>query len=1064
MNTLIIGIGGIGEGVLAHLKLIEASSPANVAEAPSAKLLISSTLPERHYALPIAGTELSLASGSPEFSALERALQRPIDEIRAGQGPQYLLRWLTPELARVLPERIAEVSIGTGQQAVLSRATVNLEAGRILNEIRRALRRAKQSDGHTLMLVVWGAGSGGTGTGAGLEVLRLARLAADSAGNTTVIAVPVLGARGCEHLHERQREVESLYARTAGALLGAACAQSAPHAVANSLGEGLAIEARQLADLLLAIEGDQGDATAVQREPLWGLAQTTAGIITSLIEEQGALVGALPTWRTQAALVDSVSCLGSAGAASVRIDNTLIQRQAELEFARAFYEPLLRRQEGTPNAGVAQARDLIAAFPPAAMVRQVAAHEAIAWSPPAGDGSRTMAGLAAQLTDGDGKIGPLPCSPGHDVKWLVDEVPVATALRLRHVSNAQVAQSAEALIEAYLGDPATRPKRDDAWTIRGWTSASVAAVAKKFAELLDATVRSSGLDSASGLPYTVRQRPLWLLDTVEMLEELRTQIGGFKDAAQAVLGLGTPLNERRASQLDAKRSRLLGSPRSADLQRDYLRFAQDQLDLHVWHALLEGWTQVADAWLGEINRWLAIMGRATGWLAHLRDQDDDVRSSAEVLLAGRRKLGSAANHRYMPRIGGAGETALLRQLVAGSGAVEALQEQCRFAWHAERDGSHLLLLEGIPRAPERDREVVVRRLTQSGQSVPADYKLATHVSADAVSYAAESLTEDCRALTVWDGMAYEFSHVVLPAAEREHRLADQADWAREVVDALLQGAVPELGLDGEATDGVFIERFAWGPLTGSGSHERAAEMARAAASHLEQGTFTITDTPNGSVLRAFTVLLRVPFDACRIYPALLDALRRIPAEQLGLYAPEMAVRRAEILSRVLEDRGLLKRPRALCPSAATLAADADGSDGALRLAVLGTTLDVLDTIVGAGTEEDHVGLIEAGRVLADFCLVGDWVGLVEGLRARGNERAVADVQARIDVAIAGRRRGKSASPQWLANRIVQEAERIWAATADATDRFKRDVHLLFYAEALSLADALAAKSAKASGE
>ena len=31
------------------------------------------------------------------------------------------------------------------------------------------------------MLVVWGAGSGGTGTGAGLEVLRLARLAADSA-------------------------------------------------------------------------------------------------------------------------------------------------------------------------------------------------------------------------------------------------------------------------------------------------------------------------------------------------------------------------------------------------------------------------------------------------------------------------------------------------------------------------------------------------------------------------------------------------------------------------------------------------------------------------------------------------------------------------------------------------------------------------------------------------------------------------------------------------------------------------------------------------------------------
>jgi len=62
VNTLVIGVGGIGEGVLAHLKLVEVSSPANVAEAPSAKLLVSSTLPERHYALPIAGTELCEAA------------------------------------------------------------------------------------------------------------------------------------------------------------------------------------------------------------------------------------------------------------------------------------------------------------------------------------------------------------------------------------------------------------------------------------------------------------------------------------------------------------------------------------------------------------------------------------------------------------------------------------------------------------------------------------------------------------------------------------------------------------------------------------------------------------------------------------------------------------------------------------------------------------------------------------------------------------------------------------------------------------------------------------------
>lgn len=1064
MDTLIIGVGGIGEGVLVHVKLGENSSPANAALPPSAKLLVSSTVPERHYALPIAGTELSLVSGSPEFSPLERPLQRPIDEIRAGQGPQYLRSWLTPELARALPERIADVSIGTGQQAVLSRATVNLDAGRIENEIRAALRRAKRSDGHTLLFVVWGAGSGGTGTGAGLEVLRLARLVADAAGDTTVIAVPVLGARGCEHLHERQREVDSLYARTQGALFAVACAQSAPHAVVSLLGEGASIEARQLADLLLVIEGDQGDAAAVRREPLFGLAQTTAGIITSFIEEQGALAGALPTWRTHAAQVDRLSCLGSAGAASVRIDNTLIQRQAELAFAQAFYGALLHPEDGAPNVGVARGRELIAAFAPAVMVRQVATAELISWSPPASDGTRTMAGLAAQLSDGAGTTGPLPASANHDVKWLADEVPVASALRLRHVSNAQVVQSAEAAIEAYLGDPATRPQRDDAWTVRGWTSASAAAAGKKFAELLDAELRAGNLEPTSGLPYTLRQRPLWLHDSAQMLEELRTQIGAFKDAAQAALASGTPLSEKRAAQLDGVRSRLLAAPRSADLQRDYLRAAQDQLDLRIWQALMEAWIQVAGAWLGEVDRWLAIIGGGpSGWLSHLRAQDDALRADAEALRAGRRKLALAANHRYMPAVGGAGESALLDQIVTRSGAVERLQEQCRLSWHQERDGSHELLLQGIPRAPEREREVVVRRLTQAGQALPADYKTTTHVSADLVSYANTVLGDACRSLTVWDGMAYEFEHEVQPAAERKHQLADQAAWTGEVIDDLLHGAAPELGLDGEAQDGVFTERFAWGPLTASGSHSRADQMARTAAEHLEHGTFTACDTPNGSVLRAFSIMLRVPFDACRIYPALLESLRRVPAEQLGLYAPEMAARRGELFSRVLEERGLLRRPRGLSPAAATLCADGDGSDSALRLAVLGTTLDAFDVIPGRGTQGDRVGLIEDGRPFADFSPVGDWVGLIEGLRARGNGHALTQLQARVDALIAGHRRGKGASRQSLAVQVLRVAEKLWATTAAASDRFERDVHLLFYAEALSLADALAAQSAPARG-
>lgn len=185
----------------------------------------------------------------------------------------------------------------------------------------------------------------------------------------------------------------------------------------------------------------------------------------------------------------------------------------------------------------------------------------------------------------------------------------------------------------------------------------------------------------------------------------------------------------------------------------------------------------------------------------------------------------------------------------------------------------------------------------------------------------------------------------------------------------------------------------------------------------------------------------------------------MPTEQLGLYAPEMAARRGELFSRVLEERGLLRRPRALSPAAATLAADSDGSDTALRLAVLGTTLEIFDTIHGRGTEEDHIGLIESGHALADFSPVGDWVGLIEGLRMRGHEHAVAYLQARLETAMAGHRRGRGVSTQSLAARVLQIAQQLWRATPGPSDRFESDVRLLFYAEALCFADALAAKSA-----
>lgn len=1065
MNTVTIYVGGIGEGTMVHQKQAEQqaifAAGVTAADAQAAeKLLVSSPLRERHYADPLGEVFIDTATGSPEFSRLSADLQSTVDQIRHGDCSAELGVWFTPDVAEALPERVAEVEVGTGAQAVLSRGAADLDARRIIGDIRSAIRRAWASDEHTVVLVIAGVGSGGTGTGAFLEIVRLARVVADSLGHITLVAIPVLGARGCEILQRSQRETDALYARTAGGLLATVTGQAAFHAVPYALTDDLTLSVSQLADIVWAVEGDQGDPSATRREPMFGLARTAHGIVDAMVAESGVLAGMIPAWRMLVGQADPNSRLGSAGAASIRTDSFHLHLQAAYALTRAFYEGVVSRPDGSGD-GESHAAQLLAAFLPATFARMLASGQEPQWSAPGG-GVRSIGGIAQMITDPEGESGPFPSPANHDVRWLADEVHTAAWPNLFSISNKAVVANCDATVASYLGDPRAGHHRSDEWTVNGWLGANRKRVVSDFTRLLDAEMLERTIDPNAGRAYTLEQKPSVVADTADFLSILRSRFIVFRDEAQNKIDTASRLVEQRAVALSKLRSELHDARPSARLQREFVAASQNDLDIRVWLALMTTLVDIANGWILEVDSWLKEAGEdASGWFSYLKMLADDVRAREQELLAARRKMASAANHVYMPSVGGAGEAALIEEFIRSSGALAALRASCRLTWTKMESGEPRLLLEGIDAAPARERKSVVARLRVLGADRAHSFKVENHVSADTLHFAQTALRASFESLTLADGMSYEYTHVEIPLAESQGRTPSVNTWTSERVDSLLRGAKAELSLDGAGGSDVYREQVAWGPLTLAGVHPLAAEVTAAMSDRLTEGSFTITDTPsNRTIMRAFEVLLRVPFDAPTLYPRMIDALRRVPAEQLGLYAPESSVRRAEKLARVIEEHGYRRRPWTFCPSVASLAADRDGTDGALRRTTLGLLADLFDVIPGNGADPDELGIVERGKTLANFG-EGDEVEIIRNLRDPLLRRAVAVLDSRIEKFVSTYRHRDGSLDFKLASRIEDDAISHWFASDTPLSRAEKDVKLILLAEALTLAEAFARKAGRA---
>jgi hypothetical protein len=229
-------------------------------------------------------------------------------------------------------------------------------------------------------------------------------------------------------------------------------------------------------------------------------------------------------------------------------------------------------------------------------------------------------------------------------------------------------------------------------------------------------------------------------------------------------------------------------------------------------------------------------------------------------------------------------------------------------------------------------------------------------------------------------------------------------------------------------------------------------VAKAAHERLNDGTFPVEDAPaNVACLRAFECLLRVPFDGIELYEPLVASLGHISEEAIGLYAPEMCVRRAELLRRVLERHGIKRSPWTFGPAAMTLTADSDGTDGSLRRTALGLAADLLDVVPGQGVNPDRLGIIADGRMLADLG-DGDPVGIIEGLRDPMNARAIAELDARIEDHVAQFRGSAGGLSPSFTTRLEEAAYQRWSKNATVGGRDEQDVCLLLLAEVLDVAE------------
>lgn len=1068
MNVVAIAVGGIGEGIIVHQKQAEqmdAFAAATIAGITpgTEKLLVSSPLAERHYADPMNEVSVNTAAGSPEFTPLGTDIQTVLDSIRRGDCTAVLRYWFTSDVADALPERVNEVLMGTGKQAVLAKTAADLEATRIIGEIRKAIRRARSAASHTVVAVMFGAGSGGTGTGAGLEVLRAVRIIADNLKEITVVLIPVLGARGCELLQDSQIEVNALYARTAGVYFATCAAQAGPHAVPYSLSDNVVVTAQTLADIVWVVEGDVGDSGAPKRTPMYGLAKAAQGILEAVNSEAGALGGAFANWRQIAGQAEPSSRIGSAGASSIRVDGLHLHSQATLLRCVEFYDRMLARPAGAVNAGLNEASQLLAGFPAATLVRAHAAGEQIAWQPPDGSGVRTMAGLAEHLTEHDGGAGPFPCSPNHDVKHLPDEVNTARISNLALVSNKTVVTNSDAITAEYMGDARVQRGREDAWTVAGWLAAERSRVAAEFDALIESHMLQGSIDPNTGRARTIGQTEGQLRDMYDLLATLFDRITAFRSAAQRHLDAASPLIERRASAHEASRSELLDSPKSGSLQRQHLQVAQDDLDVRVWQAEMKAWIDIASDWRDCVKSWLDEVGEgAGGWCSYLQMLREDVRAQSDNLLANRRALACASNHIYVPQIGEAGEDALHQELSHNPGYLDQLFNNLRLVWSLDKERRPRLMLEGLEPAPSRERESVVQHLRELGSSTLSEYKVTNHVPADVIHYVGRVLKRSYQSLSVWDGLAFDYNHIEIPAADRESRTPHIGQWTNGVIDDFLRGSAPELVLTGTGAGDAYLEKVVWGPMALTGIHPSAAKIAAAARSVLGDGAFAVVDTPaSTTVLRAFQCALRIKYDRIALYEPMVAALKAVPAAELGLYAPEMAVRRSETLRRVLEDAGIKREPWTFGPAAMTLTADSDGTDGSLRRASLGRALDLFDPLPGRVADADHIGIVVDNRKTIDLG-PGEPLAIIEALRSKANAKAVAELDARIEDYIADFRREDGVLDPALAEQLADIAAD-WAHDNTTGTEDEQDVHLLMIAELLDLSEAFAKKSGRGDG-
>lgn len=818
-GILVIGVGGVGRGIVNHLKWRLEDRYGSPEKAGVCLYVIDGPIQDGLSEVP-GGYQINVSPGSPEKYTFNSNPQDSLIAIEKGENVPFVSEWLSKETAKNVPKVGVAPEQGFGGSRIAGRTTFFLDADRINVEVGRLLtatgaffdtaRNIGQfaaeegavggSPAPVAAVFICGSQSGGTGAGLLTDVACMVKSQLpnrlQSAKLYGVLALP-----GAFMTFKQGDEQERLVANGIAGLREIRRMQNRKVPFEIKYSDALTVSSKQLFELCYLIDGGPVYSGA---NPQLYMYPSAADMIFAHVEDRNAI------YVRNVDRIANIATVGAGASFSRYAVHDLFCAQKDLvrvlglRFAEDILARLTASGGGNNNGGDAANESLRKnAFTEYALSGT--------WNlaPPSPRHS-------AWNTLGQ-KIGQYPQLPD-----LTSAIPMAGAFFVSGNTNQVVERNTTSLMDRYLGENVENPAPN---SMSVWLQNREPILCAEIEDKLIRGIVDLFYDKKEGSANLVPKS--WAVQgqlsaAVEYAERVKGVLERFKRAVDEAWrdALGHDGNPPSARCRTAMNAAFAGVPKTkADRakQTAYLSKGNEYLKARLWEMFIKSAQRVLERLILVTDRLLGKLGTsAGGWIKTLEDHTKEARDRRAEINTARRAMSEISTRTMLPVPEGNDEDQLYRREVAAAHIDNYLSAS---SWMLGLEGGadRLATVEGFfiyavtPSTPGyRGNEIRVRNFARFHSNAPAADEVFTEFSWQQMeAYAVHKVVPALGKLTLWDMMALDFEANFKNRSEiRELSITEQIDrYVAEKCNSLVAGGKNNLQLKTDTPGRV--QNYSW---------------------------------------------------------------------------------------------------------------------------------------------------------------------------------------------------------------------------------------------------------------